>query len=125
MPMPAVKTIPLHFEKRTKRRNVLCVHCVSQIHIVKKSQIVYLRASGNYCEIHTEDGESILSSRTLKYYADQLNGQDFFRCHQSFVVNIDFIEILHKGDNASIELFDGSRLPIARRNQKGLLEAFG
>ena len=123
--MPAIKTIPLHLERRTKRRNVLCVHCVSQIHIVKKSQIVYLRADGNYCKIHTEDGTTILSSRTLKYYADQLHEVDFYRCHQSYVVNIDFIEILHKGDNASIELIDGTKLPLARRSQKGLLEVFG
>jgi len=51
------------------------------------SKIKRLKACSNYTHIYTTERERpIFTSKTLKFYADQLNSETFVRPHQSHIV---------------------------------------
>ena len=59
---------------------------------VKISEIVMIKAESNYSILYLENGESILTSKTLKHWIDKCNSNLFLRSHKSFVINKNFIK---------------------------------
>lgn len=57
-----------------------------EIHKIKQSDILYLKAFDNYCYLFTKN-EKHLIPKTLKYIHDQLNSTLFVKTHRSYVVN--------------------------------------
>ncbi len=89
---------------------------------VATQDILYLEADGSYTHVRTQDGQTHLVSKPLKFFADALNDHsDFFRSHRSFLVNLRHCQTLKRGSRV-LQLEDGSTLPIAR-NQRKALEA--
>ena len=58
---------------------------------VKISDILYCEASSNYTQIFTTE-EKYLVSKTLKEYDDLLSDHNFFRIHNSYLININSIK---------------------------------
>ncbi len=55
--------------------------------ILRIKEITHLVSSSNYCVIYLENGKSILTSKTLKYWEDQIGSKFFIRTHNSSLVN--------------------------------------
>ena len=75
----------------------------------------------NYTNLICKNDRTILSSKTLKYYDEQLDGPQFGRIHQSFLVNKKFIKELRPKDH-SVLLTNGKSLPVSTRKLKGVME---
>jgi len=90
----------------------------SQRYIIHTADIIRLEADGAYTLFVTPD-DKILASRNLKYYQNLL-GNDFFRCHQSHLVNRRFIKILDNKD--MLHLANGEQIPVSKRLKQKLLE---
>lgn len=90
-------------------------------HVLDYSEIEYLEASGAYCYFHLSSGNKIMVSKPLKYYADQLNGEeDFIRTHKTFLVNKAAIAKVIYGENL-LQLKSG-KIILLSRNQKSILK---
>ncbi len=123
------RIVPLHFTKRAHEKvnpslksHFLFVRSSNNVFCLEKRSITYLKASGNYTEIHTSDGKAILSSKTLKHYAEALKEFYFMRTHQSYLVNLYNIERLDLKSQASITLKCGMHIPVSRSNRSQLTE---
>ncbi|MFT4532678.1 MAG: two-component system LytT family response regulator [Saprospiraceae bacterium] len=79
----------------------------------KKADIIRCESDSNYCTIYFEDKRSILVSKPLAMIEDMLDDR-FFRVHQSHLINTLKLKRLDKSDGASVELNDGSIVPISR-----------
>jgi DNA-binding LytR/AlgR family response regulator len=55
--------------------------------------ILYFEANGKTITIQTKDYK-YSSSKTLNYYENKLGDQNFFRCHKSYLINLDKIQRL-------------------------------
>lgn len=65
-----------------------------------------------YCK-----GEVLTVSRNLAYYERLIDSPSFFRIHQSYLVNVQFVDGLRARDrkgNFCIILKNGQELPLAR-----------
>ncbi|MBL4702976.1 MAG: response regulator transcription factor [Flavobacteriales bacterium] len=86
--------------------------------------IIRCESESNYTKIHCQN-ETYTVARTLKYVEGKMiNDDQFIRVHQSHLLNKNFIkksEILKN----SIELEDGTLLPVARSKKSMLIEMFG
>ena len=78
--------------------------------VIRKSDILYIKADSNYIIIYTEEGERVISC-TLKESEGILNGMPFLRIHKSFIVNLDHIINLSGG---SVWFENGDSLTIGR-----------
>jgi len=91
------------------------------IQFISYEKIIRLEACSNYTKIYiTDSAKPILTSRTLKFYFNQLDSQTFLRPHQSHLVNKNFIEKLSSNMGWIIVLSNGERISIARRKVKAI-----
>lgn len=90
-----------------------------QIRLVPTQDIVYCRSENNYTVFHMVDGSEIVISKTLKEYEDLLKERHFFRTHRSHLINLNLLKIYDKREGGSIQMRDGSTIPLAR-NKKDL-----
>ena len=81
---------------------------------ISVSSIVYLRASGNYTEIYTQDGKMHLSEKGIGVFETELLG--FMRCHRSYLTKPDNIESMQKlgAGQYRLNLKNKAQIPMSR-----------
>ncbi len=93
--------------------------------IVETSHILYAESDSNYTIFVLENGEKYLISKTLGDVQEMLETRNFLRIHRQYVVNLDHIKRMVKGEGTYIVLTNGASIPVARQHKERLLERFG
>jgi two-component system, LytTR family, response regulator len=78
------------------------------------NDIIRIEADRSYSWFFINDKRKILVSRHLKEYQDLLNDRNFFRPHNSHLINLDFVKKFVRTDGGYIEMSDGAQIPISR-----------
>lgn len=92
----------------------IAVPTEDSIKLIEVDNIVYLKASSSYTEIHFRDRSKLIVSRTLKNFEEVLVGQyNFFRSHKSYLVNINLVRSFVKSDGGYLEMIDQSPVSIS------------
>jgi two-component system LytT family response regulator len=86
------------------------------------NDIIRIEADRSYSWFFIIDKRKILVSRHLKEFQDLLNDRNFFRPHNSHLINLDFVKKYVRHDGGYIEMSDASQVPISR-NRKDLFLA--
>ena len=76
--------------------------------------IIRCQADSNYTQFFLTDGRSILVSKTLKEFELALDQSNFYRVHNSHLVNLARVKAYTKRDGGYLEMSDGSMVPISR-----------
>lgn len=76
--------------------------------------IIRIEADRSYSWFFISGKRKILVSRHLKEYQDLLNDRNFFRPHNSHLINLDFVKKFVRTDGGYIEMSDGAQIPISR-----------
>lgn len=77
-------------------------------------EIVRVEADRSYSWFFLVDGRKILVSRNLKEYHELLAERNFFRPHNSHLINLEFVKKFIRHEGGTILLTDGSEIPVAR-----------
>lgn len=77
------------------------------------SQIIYIESRNKYCHIFTESEEYKVLAK-LSDLEKQLDDSRFLRCHQSYIVNMDWVE---KAGKHEFMLKNGASVPVRRRER--------
>jgi two-component system LytT family response regulator len=101
----------------------ISLHTSEKIIVVQLSEIIRCNSDNNYTTFHLENGQKILVSKTLKYYADMLKEHQFLRVHQSHLINTKYIKEFIKSDGGYIILKDKSNIPVSVRKRTEVIEA--
>ncbi len=91
------------------------------VELLNIKDLIYCEASGNYTTFFTPT-KQILVSKTIKEYDSFLTETHFYRIHQSYLVNLNFIAKYNKNDGGFVVLENGKKLPVSRRNKSGFLD---
>lgn len=92
------------------------------VHVIRTQDIIRLEASGSYTKFVIQGQESLLISKGIKEYQDLLSPDLFFRCHQSHIINLDFLSRYDKREGDFLHLTDSSKVPLAVRKREVFLE---
>lgn len=84
---------------------------------VRLEDILYVEGLKDYVTIHTKS-QKIVSLQRLKALEDQLPSEKFIRIHNSFIVALNAIDVIHKGD---VQIRD-VMLPIGETYKKSFRE---
>ncbi len=87
--------------------------------------IIRIEADRSYSWFHLTGKRKILVSKNLKEYQDLLNDRNFFRSHNSHLINLDHVKRYIRADGGSIEMADGSMIPISRTKRDLFLQQMG
>ena len=88
-------------------------------------EILRLEARGNYTCIYTADGSKHISSRNIKQYDEMLPEKQFFRIHNSHIVNLEHVKKYRRGRGGEVEMADGAVLEVATRRKDAFLGLLG
>lgn len=100
----------------------LAIPTLDGLHFVNVSDILYCSAEGNYTTIHCLNKERYVISKTLKDTTELLSDPSFFRTHQSYLVNLNYLKRYIKGSGGNVVLQDGSIIQVARARKEALLK---
>lgn len=106
------------YSKPTRKK--LVVQLQNKTLFLEISDIVYLEADSNYTTIFMKNGQSYLTSKTVKHFQEKLINHNFFRPHQSYLINTNYIEEYDKGDSLII-LSSKKNIPVSKNKKDGLL----
>ena len=80
--------------------------------------IIRIETYGNYCFVFLSASERLLVSRNLKEFEEMLPEPDFFRIHQSHIINTSHVKKYIKDDGGYVVMADETRIPISRRRKE-------
>ncbi len=84
--------------------------------------IIRLQSDSNYTTFYFMDKRKVIVSKTIKEYEEMLAGHDFFRVHQSHIINLNYIKSYTKGEGGSVVMQDGSEIDVSRRRKDEFLK---
>ncbi len=108
--------------------NKLPVREKGKITLLNQDDIVFCESQGKKVLICTRDGTDYLSNYTLNELEGRLDSSVFFRAHQAFIVNLNYIkEIVNFGEGSYIlHLNNGHKnIILSRSRAKQLRQKMG
>ncbi len=87
--------------------------------VIPLSQIVYCEVQGRRIYIHQSDGTVAGHYERLDDLARRVDGR-FFRCHRSYLVNLEYVRGCHAG---LVALSQGGQIPVSRLREQDLTQA--
>jgi two-component system LytT family response regulator len=94
------------------------------IHLINTSEVIRIESDGAYSHFILQNGKRVTVSQNLKHFEEILNDYGFFRCHQSHLVNVAYINRFHKSDGGMLILKDGTSVPVSFRKKEAVLKLF-
>jgi len=79
-------------------RNVICIKSYGDYRFLELNEIAFLKADNNSTDITLSNGELVTAFKTLKYFEENLP-ENFYRIHNSYMVNRDYISRIHTGNS--------------------------
>jgi two-component system, LytTR family, response regulator len=109
--------------KSAHDNKVIVLKTSESIHIVEVHDIMRCESDSSYTTFFLTDGQKILISRPLKEYDEMLSSCNFFRLHQSHLVNMKYVKKFEKTDGGYVVMRDGSSVPVSLRKRDALIHA--
>jgi two-component system LytT family response regulator len=88
------------------------------------SEIQYCEADLNYTKVFTINGISFLSTKNLKEFEELLSPLNFFRCHKSWLINLNFVKKYSRTDGNRVQMVDEKWIDISFRKKDDFLKIF-
>jgi len=92
------------------------------ISFVKMSDILRVEANGRYAKFYLLNKETILVSKTLGDFEEILSANQFFRIHDSSIINLNHVKKYIRGDGGTVLLSDNTELDVARRRKEDFIK---
>ncbi len=89
---------------------------------VSVDDILYVEAEGNYTKIFLSDTRMVLLSKTLKLVESVLPSPQFFRVHQSYIVNTHQIRKYYRGKGGYLVMPNEVKIPVSRTKRDELIK---
>ena len=90
--------------------------------LINIEDIIRVEANDNYSHFYFTNRPKIIVSKTLKEFDDQLTPHNFFRVHQSHLINLNYVEAVHSTDGDHVLLKGGHKVEISRRKKTEFLQ---
>jgi len=110
----------IYNQQNSGKNQTIVLKTLESYHVVRIGDIIQCEAKGNYTLFHLRNKPNILVSQTLKKYDLMLSRFNFFRCHQSHLVNLDSIVRFDKKDGGALVLEDCREVPVSTRRKEQL-----
>ncbi len=100
----------------------LTVSSLKKIDFIRSEDVMYLESEGKYTVLYLNNGEQMVSTKSLGYYEEVVDPSLFFRIHKSYLVNLKYVTSINKEAGFYCEIANHKPLPIAKRRLQKLQE---
>jgi two-component system LytT family response regulator len=91
------------------------------IEFVNAAEIIFCEANSNYTNLFLADGQKKVISKTLKEFEDLLSVHQFFRPHNSYLINLNRVKEFKRGDGGYLVMENKSKIPVSKNKREELL----
>ena len=105
-----------------KENGKLILSLQDSFQVIDLDELMYCESDKGYTSFYSSNGEKHMASKTLKEFEERLSDANFTRPHQSFMVNLKFIDRYEK--SGAIYLKNGNKIPVSSRKKDSFLSAF-
>ncbi|WBU90997.1 LytR/AlgR family response regulator transcription factor [Cellulophaga omnivescoria] len=88
---------------------------------LNSDEIMYAESDGNYSTLYLDDGNKVVLTKKLKEVDDMLTLENFFRVHNSYIVNVNKVKEFIKTDGYLV-LQSNDRIPVSRQKKSNFLD---
>ena len=110
---------------KTDTAQKLVLSTAEGMYFIAVNEIIRVESLTGYCKFFLKNDKPITVSKNLIEYEELLAPYNFFRVHQSCLVNLSCVKKYVRGDGGQIFLTDGTEVEVARRRKEELLAALG
>jgi len=104
--------------------NQIAIPLVEGFEFIKVKDIVRCKSDAGSTFIYLSNNKRIFSSKNLKEYQNLLADYNFYRVHNSHLINMNHIKKYLKPDGGTIVMSDNSEIPVSRRRKDAFLDLF-
>jgi two-component system, LytTR family, response regulator len=112
----------LHSREGAPQR--LALYTTEGVRFINPEKVMRCESKSNYTYFFFEGGEKVVSSRTLKDVESIFAPYNFYRTHQSHLINLRHVDRYSKEDGGYIIMSDGAQVDLARARKEEFLELF-
>ncbi len=109
-------------ETKTNASNRITLPTSTELLLINTDDIIRIEASNNYSHFYFTNRPKLIVSKTLKDFEEQLVSNNFFRIHQSHLINLLHVESVQTLDGGYVLLKQGHKVPISRRRKADFLQ---
>ena len=99
----------------------ITIPTVNGLVFLQVSDIIRCQSDVNYTTIYLTDRHKMTVAKTLKEFEALLEEYDFYRVHNSHLINLAFVRSYHKGKGGYVSLSDGSEIEVSTRRKEAFL----
>ena len=99
----------------------IAIPTVQGLMMLPINDIIYCEANSSYTIIHLIKKEKVVSAKTLKEYEELLEVHNFFRVHNSHLINLNFVQKYVKGDGGYVVMTDQSTIGVSRSRRESFV----
>jgi two-component system LytT family response regulator len=92
--------------------------------LINVQDIVRVEANDNYSHFYFTNRPKIIVSKTLKEFEAHLTAHQFYRIHQSHLINLQYVEAVQTAEGDFVLLRHGHKVEISRRKKAAFLQLF-
>lgn len=100
----------------------ICVPVINGLVFLQVSDIIRCESDVNYTTIFLKDKQKLMVAKTLKEFEEMLTDYNFFRVHNSHLINLSYIKNYVKGKGGYVVLTDGSEIEVSSRRKEPFLK---
>ena len=109
---------------RRRLEGMLSISTMEGFSLIKLNEILYLKADGNYTDIHLTNSPKVTSTKNLGYFENELLHEPFLRIHHSHIVNLKKVASYLRAENGYVVLETGKKLSVSRSKREEVLDIF-
>lgn len=100
----------------------ITIPTVKGLEFLAVQDIVRCESHINYTSIFLTSGQKLTVARTLKEFEELLEDHNFYRVHNSHLINLAWIKSYHKGKGGSVCMTDNTEIEVSTRRKDELLK---
>jgi two-component system LytT family response regulator len=103
----------------------LIVPTINGFELLPVIDILRCESDINYTTIYLKGKQKLVVAKTLKEFEEMLTEYNFFRIHNSHLVNLAYVKSYNKGKGGSVVLIDGTEIEVSTRRKDDFLQKMG
>ena len=100
----------------------ICVPVINGFVFLNIDEIIRCKSDVNYTTICLKDKTKLVVAKTLKEFEEMLKDSNFYRIHNSHLVNLSYIKSYNKGKGGFITMTDNSEIEVSSRRKDEFLK---
>lgn len=118
----AFEEMLVNFNKKLSNKKI-AINTDGCLVFIESEKIISAKADGSYTLLYIENEKEILLSKKLGEVEKILEGGNFYRVHNSYIVNLYKIKRFHKTDGY-ITMENNQKIPVSRSKKVDFLNQF-